>query len=107
MLVFGNLQSCQDLRSMNPLWLHPPQNDVNVATYTAPSTYQLGNSKQGMTAQGPVTAAEPLTHAITGPTSNGIAGAAGGAVTSTGVTGGQNMGASAGLVQGGSTAAPP
>jgi hypothetical protein len=105
-LIFGNLQGCVALQPMNPLWMHPPPNGVSVEAYTQPSIGQVGNMKQGIAATGPSTAAAPFTPAITGPTSNGIAGAASGAVPSTGVTGGQNIGASAGLVQGSGTAQP-
>jgi hypothetical protein len=50
----------------------------------------------------PRTAAAPAaTPTVTGPSSNGIAGAATGQVPSAGVTGGQNIGVSAGVQTGG------
>ena len=106
-IFVSNLQGCANLQPMNQLAMQPPAGTPAVAPYAAPSTYANGMTNQGIPAAAPNTAMPPATPTATGPQSNGIAGAASGMVPASGVTGPQNIGASAGVVQGGGGSAPP
>lgn len=99
-MVFTNLQGCVNLQSGNPLILHPPPGTPPVAAYSPPAMTLPGvSTSSGIGAYQPRTVARPPTPTLTGPSSNGIAGGATGAVSPTGATGGQNGGASAGATQ--------
>ena len=117
-LVFGNMQGCTSLQTNNPLAMNPPAL-TTVAPYAAPVVTGTGFSAAGLSASGPGTAEAPappnttgaaamapVTPTITGPHSGGIAAAAQGLTSSSGTTGAQNTGASAGVIQGGSSNPP-
>jgi hypothetical protein len=97
MCVTG-LQGCVNLQPLNPLIMHPPSGTPPVVAYSLPTVSAPGgNTASGMTASQPKTSAPAAAQTATGPSSNGIAGGATGQVSPTGSTGGQNIGASAGV----------
>jgi hypothetical protein len=80
LMVFPTLHSCINLQPMNPLVMNPPQTGPQQAQSVGPSQgYGQSPSIVPPQVQLPVTA--------TGPRSSGIAGGAGGAAPTTGVTG--------------------
>jgi hypothetical protein len=96
-IFMSNLHSCVDMQTSNPLAMNPPAGTPQVSPYQQVQwSYAQPPATTPTAALAPPTPVPAASVSKTGAQSEGIAGAASGAVSPSGATGPANIGASAG-----------